>query len=120
MPIERGRPSLRADLFGGSGGVKVWDLLAGVSMEPFTAVLSCELAPAGVVGRHRQEAFPEIVLGLEGDGVANVDGTEQPLGPGDVVWLPLGSFLALRNRSDQSPLRYLIIKARDTGGVTPR
>lgn len=116
MPIEKGRPSLRADLFGGSGGVKVWDLLAGASAEPFTAVLSCELAPGGVVGRHQQQAFPEIVLGVEGHGVANVDGVDRPLEPGDVVHLPLGSVLALRNHSDSHPLRYLIIKARPPGG----
>ncbi len=116
MPIEKGRPSLRADLFGGTGGVKVWDLLAGAPADPFTAVLSCELAPGGTVGRHRQEAFPEIVVGIEGEGVASVDGVDQPLNPGDVARLPLGSVLSLRNLSDAHPLRYLIIKARQPAG----
>jgi mannose-6-phosphate isomerase-like protein (cupin superfamily) len=34
-----------------------------------------------------------------------------PLGPGDVVHLPLGAVLSLENRSAERPLRYLIVKA---------
>lgn len=79
---------------------------------PFTAVLSCELDPGGHVGRHVQHHFPEIVVGLSGDGEAMVDGKPTALGEGDVVHLPLGSTLELRNRSTEAPLAYLIIKAR--------
>ena len=49
---------------------------------------------------------------LEGRGEATVNGTSQPLEPGMVVRLPLGSVLALRNLDDDQPLAYLIVKAR--------
>jgi quercetin dioxygenase-like cupin family protein len=105
-------PFVRADLFGGSGEVAVWDLLGGRATPPFGAVLACELAPGGSVGKHRQQELPEVVIGLEGDGEASVNGVAQPLGPGDVAHLPLGAVLAITNRSATAPLRYLIVKAK--------
>ncbi|HEX7668739.1 MAG TPA: cupin domain-containing protein [Polyangiaceae bacterium] len=111
MPIEKGPPDLRVDLFGGKGEVRVWSLLPGAA-EPFTAILSCELAPGGVVGRHVQQEFPEVVLGLEGEGLATVDDEARRLNAGDAVYLPLGSVLSIANQSGRVPLRYLIIKAR--------
>ena len=103
-------PDARADLFGGKGSVKVWNLMQRVS-DPFTAVLWCELEPGGNVGAHRQEEFAEIVIGVQGAGEATVDGKASRLCAGDMVYLPLGSVLSLRSTGDQ-PLRYLIIKAR--------
>ncbi len=111
MRLEKGVPARRAALFGGTGEVTVWSLLTG-SAEPFTAVLSCALEPGGSVGAHVQDEFPEIVVGLDGDGEATVDGAPLALGPGDVVHLPLRAVLTLRNRSHEAPLYYLIIKAR--------
>jgi quercetin dioxygenase-like cupin family protein len=112
--VQKGQPSVRAALFGGRGEVRVWNLLTGLAQapKPFTAVLSCELDPSGHVGRHSQEHFPEIVIGLAGQGEAIVDGQTQALTEGEVVHLPLGGVLELRNLSDEAPLRYLIIKAR--------
>lgn len=112
--MRKGPVDVRAALFGGTGDVRVWNLLADFKRapHPFTAVLSCELDPGGSVGRHVQQQFPEIVVGLSGDGEALVDGKPLALGEGDVVHLPLGSKLELRNRSDVAPLSYLIIKAR--------
>jgi quercetin dioxygenase-like cupin family protein len=92
--------------------VSVWDLLGDVEAAPFSAVLSCELDPGGRVGAHRQEHDPEILVGLEGDGDARVDGEVRALTPGAVVHLPLRSVLEIENRSSDAPLRYLIIKAR--------
>jgi quercetin dioxygenase-like cupin family protein len=114
MPPQKGPADVRERLFGGRGAVRVWNLLADHQgkPKPFTAVLSCELDPGGSVGRHVQEHYPELVIGLEGAGEAAVDGGWQTLDPGDVVHLPLGSVLELRNRSASEPLRYLIIKAR--------
>ncbi len=111
MRIAKGTPDLRSDLFGGKGEVRVWGLLEGLA-EPFTALLSCELAPGGNVGRHLQTEFPELVIGLEGKGEATVDDNLRALGPGDAVYLPLGSVLSIVNRSELEPLRYLIVKAR--------
>jgi quercetin dioxygenase-like cupin family protein len=114
MTARKGNPDVRPALFGGTGDVRVWNLLADRkhTPHPFTAVLSCELDPGGHVGRHVQQQYPEIVVGLSGDGEAWVDGAATPLGAGDVVYLPLGSTLELRNRSNAAPLAYLIIKAR--------
>ena len=72
MRLEKGRGDRREALFGGDGAVTVWNLLGRAAADPFTAVLSCELDPAGSVGRHQQTEYPEIVVGLEGDGVAVV------------------------------------------------
>jgi quercetin dioxygenase-like cupin family protein len=112
--IEKGNPSVQVDLFGGRGEVRVWNLLHHTA-GPFMAVLSCALDPGGSVGRHLQEHFPELVIGVEGEGHASVDGQATRLSPGDVVYLPLGSILTIENRSNDAPLRYLIIKAVDAG-----
>lgn len=111
MSLQDNTPDSRADLFGGQGTVKVWNLMRTRS-EPFTAALWCELDAGGSVGRHRQEHFPEIVIGVEGRGEATVDDTTHPLSQGDMVHLPKGSVLSLRNLDQSAPLRYLIIKAR--------
>ena len=118
MTVRKGPPTTRERLFGGEGAVTIWNLLGAAAAPPFSAVLSCELDPGGSVGRHVQEHDPEIVLGLEGDGEATVDDRTVPLGPGDVVHLPLGSILAIRNRDAGAPLRYLIVKA--AVGPAPR
>lgn len=110
MSIDRIMPTLQVDLFGGRGEVRVWNLLSGAA-GPFQAVLSCALAPGASVGRHVQEEFAELVIGVEGDGETTVDGESHALQPGDVVYLPLGSVLSIQNRSSEAPLCYLIVKA---------
>ncbi len=106
------KPAIRRDLFGGSGEVAVWDVMRGASLAPFTAALWCELAPGGSVGAHVQQEFPEIVICVDGQGSARVDGAITALSPGTLVALPLGSSLALSNDSQDKPLRYIIVKAR--------
>jgi quercetin dioxygenase-like cupin family protein len=121
LPRPQGSADRREALFGGRKAVRVWDLLDAHrhAPEPFTAVLACELEPSGSVGRHVQDEFAEIVVGLEGVGEASVDGQRRPLATGDVVHLPLGAVLALRNLSDDAPLYYLIIKARAPAVTAP-
>lgn len=102
---------LRHDLFGGRGEVRVVDLMQGVARPPFTAALDCTLAPGGSVGPHRQEHHPELVICLGGRGIATVNGVETDLDDGVLVHLPLGAVLSLRNLSDATPLRYLIVKS---------
>jgi uncharacterized cupin superfamily protein len=110
-----GRPSAREDLFGGKGEVLVWDLLGAADIPPFAAVLACELAPGGRVGTHVQQEHPEIVVVTEGEGSAEIDGERCPIGVGSLIALPLGSTLALANGSGETPLRYLIVKAKQRG-----
>ena len=105
-------PHEQEALFEGTGTVAVWDLLGRISAPPFSAVLSCELEPNGVVGKHVQQRDPEILVGLSGDGEAEVDGGVHALVAGAVIYLAHGQTLSIRNRSTEEPLRYMIIKAQ--------
>ncbi len=109
---SKGAPDERADLFGGRGVVKVWNMMGGQSMPPFSAALACELDPGGRVGPHVQQQDPEIVVGIAGLGEAKVGGRQYSLRPGDVVYLAFGETLEIINHLDDTPLQYLIIKAR--------
>jgi quercetin dioxygenase-like cupin family protein len=102
----------RERLFGGSGAVLVWNLCGAAPQPPFGAILACELEPSASVGNHVQQQLAEVVIVIEGEGVATVGGTPVPLQAGSVVELPLGQTLALQNVSREQPLRYLIVKAR--------
>src|SRR5687768_2558896 len=100
-----------AELFEGRGNVRVWNLCPDAPIKPFTAVLGCELEPSASVGPHVQQHYDEIVIVLEGHGMASVDAQRVALEPGSVVGLALGQILSLENTSSVAPLRYLIIKA---------
>jgi quercetin dioxygenase-like cupin family protein len=112
-----GKPNERRDLFGGRGTVEVWDLLGRAHASPFSAVLWCRLEAGGRVGAHRQQADPEIVIGVEGDGRAVVNGESKPLGPHSVVHLPRGAVLEIENLSGDTPLSYLIVKATQATAI---
>jgi quercetin dioxygenase-like cupin family protein len=112
MKLDPAGADRREALFGGQGAVLVWDLMRGQALEPFSAVLGCELEPGASVGPHVQQRDPEIVICLEGRGTAKVNGQAHALEPGAVVALPHGSTLALANEEPAAPLRYLIIKAQ--------
>ena len=96
--------------------MQVWSLLGQHQLPAFSAVLSCELEAGGSVGAHLQQVADEIVVVTEGMGTARVNGAEQTLRAGTVVWLPLGAQLELQNDSDSDPLLYLIIKAAPARG----
>jgi quercetin dioxygenase-like cupin family protein len=101
---------VRHALFGGSGAVRVWNLVA-TPRAPFAAMLACELDPGGRVGPHVQERHPEVVIVIEGNARVTANGQASAVGPGGVIELPLGEILAIDNSSSEQPLRYLIIKA---------
>lgn len=105
-------PGSRRDLFGGRGEVQVWSLLHPRALEPFKAALWCELEPSGVVGRHVQQEFPEILVCLSGEGVVSIGHESHRFTAGVCLTLPLGEVLQI-SCGDQAPLSYLIIKARD-------
>ena len=102
---------VRENLFGGVGRVEVFDLLGRRQAGAFTAALACSLAPAGSVGRHVQESYDELIIGLEGTGTVTIDDQHEPIGPGSVAYLGLGQVLAIQNDSSEEALRYLIVKA---------
>ncbi len=111
MAWESGPRDEREGLFGGRGRVTVHDRFAGQAKGPFQAALMCVLAPGGVVGRHRQERFDELVIIVSGHGQAIVGPSQVALQAGEIIHLPLGQSLSLHNGSDDEPLRYLIVKA---------
>ncbi len=110
---NRSRPHDRRErLFGGSGAVLVWSLCDSGPRPPFGAILACELEGAGSVGTHLQQEFAEVLIVVEGEGVARVGGSPAAMQPGVVLEIPLGQTLALENASPEHPLRYLIVKAK--------
>ena len=106
-------PSARRDLFGGRGEVKVWNLLNPRALDPFRAALWCELEPSGVVGRHVQQHYPEILICVSGEGVVKIGQTAHDFKPGVCLTLSLGEILQITCGVD-APLSYLIIKAEDS------
>lgn len=101
----------RENLFGGQGVVHVWNLLAQAA-PPFSAALFCQLSPGGSVGKHAQQRDPELVMCMDGEGTARVDGVAHKLAPLSVVHVPFGASLELQNGSATEPLLYVIIKAQ--------
>lgn len=109
--FDRSRPhTAREALFGGSGVVRVWNLVARPE-PPFAAVLACELEPGASVGTHVQEQYAEIVIVISGRAEAELAGRRCALEPGSVIELALGKTLAFDNCASAEPLRYLIVKA---------
>lgn len=109
-PLDPARATIRRELFGGTGEVRVWDL--GAATPPFTAVLYCELDPGGRVGAHVQQSDHEVVIVVSGEAVVYVDGAARGCAEGDAVAVPLGARLEIDNASAQAPVRYVIVKAR--------
>ncbi|HEV3031766.1 MAG TPA: cupin domain-containing protein [Polyangia bacterium] len=110
---NRARPHDRRErLFGGGGAVLVWNLCAAKTALPFGAILACELEGGGSVGLHLQQEFAEVLIVVEGEGVARVGESPIAVHAGVVVQIPLGETLALENASPELPLRYLIVKAK--------
>lgn len=101
---------VQQDLFGGTGEVRIADLLSPCPLPGFAAILDCTLAPGASVGTHVQQAHAEAVVFTAGRGVVEVDGVAREVAAGDVVSLPLGATLALSN-AGAAPLRYVILKA---------
>lgn len=96
--------------------MRVWALVRAPRL-PFTAVLACELEPGASVGAHLQEHYPEIVIGISGQGSVALDGVASRFGAGSVVELGLGHSLAITNGSREMPLRYLIVKSSAASGA---
>ena len=111
MTPDRPPSFTQTNLFGGEGAVDIWNL-RHVVCPPFSAVLWCSLEANGDVGRHRQQADPEIVIGISGTGCAQVGNNEHPLHCGTMVYLPIGQSLSIRNTHPTEALVYLIIKAQ--------
>ena len=106
-------PSRRRDLFGGHGEVQIWSLLHPNALDPFKAALWCELEPSGVVGRHLQQHYPEILICLAGEGIIKIGQQTHTFVPGVCLTLPLGEILEI-TCGERLPLSYMIIKAEQS------
>ena len=109
-PLDPARCDVRANLFGGEGAVRVWDL--GARVGAISAVLFCELDALGRVGKHVQQRDDEVVIVVEGEGVIYVNGVAHPCVKGSAVPLAFGQTLEIDNASSEQVLRYLIVKAQ--------
>lgn len=109
-PLDPARCDVRANLFGGEGAVRVWDL--GARVGAISAVLFCELDALGRVGKHVQQRDDEVVIIVEGEGVIYVNGVAHPCVKGSAVPLAFGQTLEIDNASSEQVLRYLIVKAQ--------
>ena len=111
MPPSNSNYFERKDLFGGSGRVRIWNLISNQQNQiPFTASLWCSLEGHGFVGPHKQQECPEIIICLSGNGTVKVQQISHDFQVGVQVYLPLGSVLSIKNTSGEE-LEYLIIKA---------
>ncbi|MFC5406229.1 cupin domain-containing protein [Cohnella soli] len=63
------------------------------------------VAPGAKHADHNHPAeYDELYLIMKGEGVVRLDGQEYDLSPGDVVFIPGGSYHAIANRSDTEEL----------------
>ena len=109
-PISSFIPHSHHQLFDGQGEVKVWDLLRHQQAGNFKSALWCELEAKGSVGEHFQKEFSEIIIGIQGQGYAQLGYENYSIAPGICIYLPQGQILKIVNDQSQ-PLTYLIIKA---------
>lgn len=115
MALNPADSQARTQLFGGEGTVTTWSRLPA-SAAPFSAAIWCELSPGGRVGAHRQQRDPEILLAIEGQGEVDVGRTAHSFTRGDVVYVPAGEVLQIRNLRSDAPMVYTIIKAEKPRG----
>src|SRR3954463_9146540 len=73
-----------------AGGTAVTAYAAPSRGSSELSVWQIELAPGSTSPRHQMDR-EEIFLGLDGDAVAEIDGSEHPLGVGDCLILPAGT-----------------------------
>lgn len=112
-PISSFIPRSHQQLFHGQGEVKVWNLLRNQQAGHLKAALWCELEAKGSVGEHFQEEFSEVIIGIQGEGYAQLGHENYKIAAGICIYLPQGQTIKIINDQNQ-PLTYLIIKAGTT------
>ncbi len=68
------------------------------------------LEPGASIGEHRHDQDEELYVILSGRGTMRIDGTEQPVGPGDMCLTRVGHSHDLVNRGGE-PMHFLVICA---------
>ena len=67
--------------------------------------------PGAAIGLHLHNC-EESVMVLEGEAIAELDGTQHRLGAGDTTWIPAGMPHRFLNASDTNPMRIFWTYAR--------
>jgi len=95
-------------------GVSIRWLIGEEDDAPNFAMRHFEIAPGGYTPHHEHPWEHEVFV-LAGTGTVVSGGGEEPLAPGDVVFMPAGEKHQFRNTGDD-PLRLLcLIPRRDQG-----
>ena len=70
----------------GIGVLNFTDLFAGQEFSAHIRFFHHTILPVGTsIGMHKHEDDQEFYVVLDGTGIMNLDGTEYPVGPGDVI-----------------------------------
>jgi mannose-6-phosphate isomerase-like protein (cupin superfamily) len=87
----------------GEGTAAFTHFAAGGSQKNVRLAAEIALPPGASIGYHQHEGETEYFVFLEGSGTANDNGTEVPVGKGDVMITGDGAYHGIRN-SGTSPL----------------
>lgn len=72
-----------------------------------TTLVEATFPPGHQTATHLHEIDEEFIYVLEGQLTSTLDGEERRMGPGGVVFVPPGTWMALENRTDR-PARLLV------------
>ena len=93
--------TLEPNLKGGEGTCRVLNFLEKSEMRGAGRVCGISIIPVGCsIGKHTHVGDYEIYFILQGKGLANDNGTECILEPGDMMWCKEGDFHAMKNIGD--------------------
>ncbi len=70
------------------------------------SLAEASLPPGGATQRHYHRLSEEFYFILEGDGIMEIDGEEQPVGQGDAILIPPGAWHQIRTGTDRG-VRFL-------------
>ena len=99
----------------GSGGNVTWKTLLSSSKTPsntLTSGLARCAAKGGHLKCHRHD-HPEMYYVVQGRGIIAIDGAEQEVSKGSVVFIPGNSEHGIRNEDEEEDLVWLYVFAAD-------
>lgn len=86
---------------GGKGTIRVLNFLEEEEMRGAGRVFGISIIPAGCsIGQHSHVGDYEVYYILQGKALANDNGTECILEPGDMMWCKEGNFHSIENIGD--------------------
>lgn len=110
MIIKRNemKQEFKEKMRGGPGTVEITHLVAGEEL-PHARLLADITIPVGAgIGEHEHKNETEYYIITEGSGVVRDNGTDYPVGPGEVVVTPDGSSHSITNTGNV-PLKMIAV-----------